>query len=149
MRTGRRLKLVLSLVLLISFLITSGMGIFWVARQELPVFDLHYLLGYVTLALAMLHVALHWSSLAGLMRRSTWKAKEGQSGVGTVRRRRLVWLLTLGLAGLAGYGLGFNAGTEEVEVKMGVVMRAISARVRKGVANARGIAATIKHMMII
>ncbi len=97
------------------------MGIFWVARQELPVFDLHYLLGYVTLALAMLHVALHWSSLAGLMRRSTWKAKEGQSGVGTVRRRRLVWLLTLGLAGLAGYGLGFNAGTEEVEVKVGVV----------------------------
>jgi len=34
---------ILGLGLFAYFAITTGLGIFWVARQELPVFDLHYL----------------------------------------------------------------------------------------------------------
>ncbi|MCF7849790.1 MAG: SagB/ThcOx family dehydrogenase [Kiritimatiellales bacterium] len=45
-----------SLLLLLYFLATTGLGIFWVANQHLPVFDLHYLFGYVAALLACIHV---------------------------------------------------------------------------------------------
>ena len=43
--------MIVGLLLLFYFAATAGLGIFWVARQELPVFDWHYLFGYVTLVL--------------------------------------------------------------------------------------------------
>ena len=45
-----------SLLLVVYLLSTAGLGIFWVANQQLPVFDWHYLFGYVTLLLATLHL---------------------------------------------------------------------------------------------
>ena len=48
---------VLSLVLLVYFAITAGLGVFWVARQQLPVFEPHYLFGYAAVALVTVHVA--------------------------------------------------------------------------------------------
>lgn len=52
-----------SLLLLGYFLATTGLGIFWVARQHLPVFDLHYLLGYVTCLLVGFHVYVNRARL--------------------------------------------------------------------------------------
>jgi SagB-type dehydrogenase family enzyme len=45
-----------SLLLVVYLLSTAGLGIFWVANQQLPVFDWHYLFGYVTLLLVALHL---------------------------------------------------------------------------------------------
>ncbi|WP_431477906.1 SagB/ThcOx family dehydrogenase [Massilia eburnea] len=55
-----------SLLLLAYLLATAGLGLFWVANQQLPVFDWHYLFGYATLLLVSLHLffnlpmALRW-----------------------------------------------------------------------------------------
>ena len=48
-------------VLLLGYVATTaGLGIFWVANQQLPVFDWHYLFGYATLLLVALHLAFNW-----------------------------------------------------------------------------------------
>lgn len=52
-------NVVLSLVLLVYFAATAGLGIFWVARQQLPVFEPHYLFGYAAVLLATLHVTFN------------------------------------------------------------------------------------------
>lgn len=55
-----------SLLLMAYLLTTAGLGLFWVANQQLPVFDWHYLFGYATLLLVTLHLffnlptALRW-----------------------------------------------------------------------------------------
>ncbi|WP_374580956.1 SagB family peptide dehydrogenase [Pseudoduganella sp.] len=55
-----------SLLLMAYLLTTAGLGLFWVASQQLPVFDWHYLFGYATLLLLSLHLffnlptALRW-----------------------------------------------------------------------------------------
>ena len=47
-------------VLLLAYLLgTAGLGIFWVANQQLPVFDWHYLFGYATLILVSLHLVFN------------------------------------------------------------------------------------------
>ena len=45
-----------SLLLMAYLLCTAGLGLFWVANQQLPVFDWHYLFGYATLLLVSLHL---------------------------------------------------------------------------------------------
>ncbi len=102
----------ISLLLLAYFLFTSGLGIFWVARQELPVFDLHYLFGYITAALVLVHVAAHWRGVAAL-----FKIK-GSAGAQEVVAPRLLPLVVLALVGAAGYGLGWRAGSERVRVSL-------------------------------
>ena len=49
-----------SVLLLGYVLATAALGIFWVANQQLPVFDWHYLFGYGTLTLIALHLALNF-----------------------------------------------------------------------------------------
>ena len=50
-----------SSVLLLAYLLaTAGLGIFWVANQQLPVFDWHYLFGYATLGLVALHLVFNF-----------------------------------------------------------------------------------------
>ena len=49
----------ISLLLLAYLLATAGLGIFWVANQQLPVFDWHYLFGYATLLLVSLHLVFN------------------------------------------------------------------------------------------
>src|SRR5688572_29753636 len=54
---SRHLLNVSSSVLLLGYIAaTAGLGIFWVANQQLPPFDLHYLFGYGTVALVALHL---------------------------------------------------------------------------------------------
>ena len=55
-----------SLLLMSYLLATASLGIFWVANQQLPVFDWHYLFGYCTVLLVTIHLcfnlplALRW-----------------------------------------------------------------------------------------
>lgn len=48
-----------SLFLVAYLLVTAGLGIFWVANQQLPVFDWHYLFGYATLLLVTVHLVFN------------------------------------------------------------------------------------------
>lgn len=48
-----------SLFLLGYLLATAGLGLFWVANQQLPVFDWHYLFGYATLLLVAVHLVFN------------------------------------------------------------------------------------------
>lgn len=49
-----------SLLLAAYVLTTAGLGLFWVANQQLPVFDWHYLFGYITLLLVVLHLLFNF-----------------------------------------------------------------------------------------
>ena len=59
----RTLNVGSSLLLLGYVLTTAGLGIFWVANQQLPVFDWHYLFGYGTVLLVALHLAFNFRSV--------------------------------------------------------------------------------------
>ena len=66
-----------SLLLMTYLLSTAGLGIFWVANQQLPVFDWHYLFGYTTVLLVTIHLCfnlpLAWRLLRGPRRASAAK----------------------------------------------------------------------------
>lgn len=59
------LNIQFSLLLMAYLLGTAGLGIFWVANQQLPVFDWHYLFGYTTLLLVSIHL---WFNFPLVMR---------------------------------------------------------------------------------
>lgn len=50
------LNVIISLILFVYLFTTASLGLFWVARMDLPVFDLHYLFGYCLLILMTVHV---------------------------------------------------------------------------------------------
>ncbi|MCX8006271.1 MAG: hypothetical protein N2688_15190, partial [Burkholderiaceae bacterium] len=114
--TRPRLNAVFSLLLLGYLLITAGLGLFWVANQQLPVFDWHYLFGYATLLVLAIHLAFN---LRTLLAQLGWRRRPaGHAGVAVPsataapmgRRPLLAALLSgLGLAGLGG-GLGYLVG---------------------------------------
>lgn len=58
-----------SLLLMAYLLTTASLGIFWVANQQLPAFDWHYLFGYSTLLLISIHLSFNlptiWRWLKG------------------------------------------------------------------------------------
>lgn len=98
----------LSLLLLVYFLATVGTGIFWVAAQELPVFDWHYLPGYLLLLVGLAHVVLHWRSVAAFLRKRAPEAALAEGGA-----RFTGWVRGVGFT-LLGLALGaavFMAGT--------------------------------------
>ena len=63
------INVITSVLLLVYLSATAGLGIFWVANQQLPVFDWHYLFGYGTVLLVGLHLAFNfrvvWRFLTG------------------------------------------------------------------------------------
>ncbi|WLI89608.1 SagB/ThcOx family dehydrogenase [Massilia sp. R2A-15] len=70
-----------SLLLMAYLLTTAGLGIFWVANQQLPVFDWHYLFGYCTVLLVSIHLwfnfPLAWRWLRGPKRAHASAAGDG------------------------------------------------------------------------
>ncbi|NUZ05825.1 SagB family peptide dehydrogenase [Piscinibacter koreensis] len=77
-----------SSVLLLAYLLaTAGLGIFWVANQQLPVFDWHYLFGYATLALVALHLVFNF----GVVWRHVVRRRLRPRRDATRRRRMLGW----------------------------------------------------------
>jgi len=100
----------LSILTLLYFAGVVGTGIFWVAAQELPVFDWHYLTGYLLLALTAAHVVLHWKNVAALLRRHSPPALLEPDG-----RRFATWprRTAQGLAVGAGLALVFFLGVRQ------------------------------------
>jgi SagB-type dehydrogenase family enzyme len=113
-RTPTRLALnvLSSLLLLIYLLATAGLGIFWVANQQLPVFDWHYLFGYATLLLLVLHLAFNFRVVWQVLRRPAAPRPD------RARRPALSLLALLGLgAGLGGaFWLGLRHGRTEISL---------------------------------
>ena len=115
--TRARLNAISSLLLLVYLLATAGLGIFWVANQHLPVFDWHYLFGYATVLLVVLHLAFNLRALLAALRPRRQAASAPAAAA--PRRRRLSGALALG--GLAvstggAYLLGLRHGRAELHI---------------------------------
>ena len=99
---------------------TAGLGIFWMANQQLPPFDWHYLFGYTTVLLVALHLAFNfpiaWRYLTR-PRGASPAAPVVESQVAAHGRRR--WLGTLGVLLAAGtaFVLGLRHGRSELRVQ--------------------------------
>ena len=106
-RTPARLALNVhtSLLLLAYLLATAGLGIFWVANQQLPVFDWHYLFGYATLALVGVHLVFNLPIVIRWLVRKQPNPQPARTG-----GPRLVGQATL-LA--AAFGLAYFIGTRQ------------------------------------
>jgi SagB-type dehydrogenase family enzyme len=127
-----------SLLLMGYLLLTAGLGIFWVANQQLPVFDLHYLAGYATLLLVALHLSFNLpTALRGLRRRQRAERSKRRTRAGAGARKRskpaaaaspdeaalpprtvLFWL-GAGALVLAAFFLGMRHGRSELAVSWG------------------------------
>jgi SagB-type dehydrogenase family enzyme len=117
-RTPSRLALnVWTSVLLLVYLgTTAGLGIFWVANQHLPVFDWHYLFGYATVALLLVHLAFNFRIV---WRHWTQRARPVTPAASVpVVQRRLPVLGALGLlfTGAGAFWLGLRHGRTELQV---------------------------------
>jgi len=98
----------LSVLLLLYFLTSVGTGIFWVAAQELPIFDWHYLPGYILLLLGLAHVVLHWKSVAIFLQKRAPAPLVKPDGTGF---RGWIKLLSYGCLGIMVCGAAFMVGT--------------------------------------
>lgn len=112
---GRRpsrlaLNVVSSLLLLLYVATTAGLGIFWVANQQLPVFDWHYLFGYCTAALVVLHLSFNLRVVLGYFRRRKREAEPVAE--------RALWPSAAAalLVGAAGFALGLRHGESVLHV---------------------------------
>jgi SagB-type dehydrogenase family enzyme len=66
---GRQAINVQTSLLLMTYLLgTASLGIFWVANQQLPVFDWHYLFGYCTVLLVTVHLCFNLPLALRLLR---------------------------------------------------------------------------------
>lgn len=63
------LNVVVAIYLLAYLLTTAALGLFWVARMDLPVFDLHYLFGYCLLVLTAWHLWFQAPLLSAFFRK--------------------------------------------------------------------------------
>jgi SagB-type dehydrogenase family enzyme len=105
------LNAVSSLLLAAYLLATAGLGLFWVANQQLPVFDWHYLFGYATLLLVVLHLVLNLpGALRHLTRRGVAPTELPQA------RRRIAGAAALLLALGAAFWLGLRHGRSELRL---------------------------------
>jgi SagB-type dehydrogenase family enzyme len=84
------LNVAVALILLVYVFITAALGIFWVARMDLPAFDLHYLFGYCVVLLLVVHLSFQLRILATFARRMSPKA--WLLADGTALRPRVKWL---------------------------------------------------------
>jgi SagB-type dehydrogenase family enzyme len=106
-----------SLLLLVYLLTTAGLGIFWVAHQHLPVFDWHYLFGYATVLLLVVHLAFN----ARVVWRYYAQPRAPAAATAAQRRGALGWGLGLSAAaaGGLGYWLGLRHGRTELSLAAG------------------------------
>lgn len=104
-------------LLLIAYLLgTASLGIFWVANQQLPVFDWHYLFGYCTLLLLSIHLVFNLPMVLQYLRRTP-----GKHAAGTRRAGALTLGKALGVcAVLAGvFLLGTRHGANQLSFVWG------------------------------
>lgn len=118
-RPSRQALNVASSVLLLAYLLaTAGLGIFWVANQQLPVFDWHYLFGYGTVLLVALHLVFNFRVVWRFFvrRRSREVAPGPERRAAPPQPARRGALATLGIAAAASlaYALGWRHGRRDV-----------------------------------
>jgi hypothetical protein len=97
-----------SLLLMAYLLATAGLGIFWVANQQLPVFDWHYVFGYALLTLVAVHLGFNFRSAWPQLRRRP-RARPADPAAFAAARRPALGLLSV-LAAAAAAGIGFVVG---------------------------------------
>jgi SagB-type dehydrogenase family enzyme len=114
----RTVDVLLALLLLGYFAGTAGLGIFWVANRELPVFDLHYLFGYVALTLVIVHVAVNWRVLVAFFRRRAPQPRHDVERTWRPGLRVAGWTVGLVLYGIVCFWLGQRQGTTRIEISM-------------------------------
>ncbi|TCP09399.1 SagB-type dehydrogenase family enzyme [Crenobacter luteus] len=102
-----------SLLLLVYLLTTAGLGVFWVANQQLPVFDWHYLFGYGTLLLVSVHLLFNLPQVLRGLRRASPPATGNVRRARTTLARALAIVAALGLA----FFLGVRHGASELAVR--------------------------------
>jgi SagB-type dehydrogenase family enzyme len=115
------LNAVSSVLLLVYLLATAGLGLFWVANQQLPVFDWHYLFGYGTVLLVTLHLAFNFRVVWRFFTRRRRRAPnpEPHRATGLPRGARRSALKMLGgallasVASGAAYMFGLRSGRRE------------------------------------
>ena len=115
------INIVSSVLLLAYVATTASLGIFWVANQQLPVFDWHYLFGYGTVLLVSLHLVVQLPHGVALVRparraRSRSVAGTGPAAAGATRRGLLATLGVLAATGAA-FVLGLRHGRSELKVE--------------------------------
>lgn len=100
-----------SVLLLAYVATTAGLGIFWVANQQLPVFDWHYLFGYGTVLLVSLHLVFNLPVV--------WRFFARQRGPTVEARRGALGMLgALGVLAATGaaFVLGLRHGRSELKI---------------------------------
>jgi len=114
------LNMVGSVLLAAYVATTAGLGIFWVANQQLPVFDWHYLFGYTTVLLVVLHLwfnlPLVWRWLTRRQHAQTTAAAEPTRETPPPRRRTLLVALGVAVTSAAAFVLGLRHGRSELRV---------------------------------
>lgn len=96
-----------SLLLMVYLLSTAGLGLFWVANQQLPVFDWHYLFGYATLLLVSLHLFFNLPTAVRWLRR---RAAQPATTAATAARTLLPARAARVAGAVGGVLLGFALG---------------------------------------
>lgn len=111
----RALNVWSSLLLLVYLAATAALGLFWVAKQQLPVFDWHYLFGYLTLLLLALHLVLNFGVVWRFFSRraSAAPVKVGGDSLRPGSGRRLALGALGALAALAALGAAFGLGRRQ------------------------------------
>jgi len=114
-----------SSVLLLAYVATTaGLGIFWVANQQLPVFDWHYLFGYGTVLLVSLHLAFNfpvvWRFFARRPQTATAAAPAGSRRPAVEARRGLLGALGVVAATGAAFVFGLRHGRSELTIEPSV-----------------------------
>jgi SagB-type dehydrogenase family enzyme len=100
------LNIEFSLLLLGYSVATVSLGIFWVANQQLPPFDWHYLAGYCTAGLIGVHLAFNLRVVLAHFRRAGGQRARPKPA----RRKGNLWLLGSGLIAVIAFYLGMRAG---------------------------------------
>jgi len=113
----RAINIHTSILLIFYLLGTAGLGLFWVANQQLPVFDWHYLFGYATVLLVAVHLSFNLPVVIGWLRRRGQDgaprrgAREALPPATASARRRLALPAAIATVALAaGYLIGVRHG---------------------------------------
>lgn len=119
-----------SLLLLAYLLATAGLGIFWVANQQLPVFDWHYLFGYATLALVSVHLVFNLPIVVRWFARKQAKTDAFKRGGPRPVLQALALVAAFGLAYFIGTRQGGDALPAQMDAGTGNVPASIQAVIR-------------------
>ena len=115
------INIVSSVLLLAYVATTASLGIFWVANQQLPVFDWHYLFGYGTVLLVSLHLAFNFPLVWRFFARRPDRGREAAPtpAVATAAATRRSLLGTLGVLAATGaaFVLGLRHGRSELKLE--------------------------------